>query len=99
MIPLSPSTLTSGAGTPRSAKVLSILTFDFFQASGVPDRRGGSRANQHKVARLPVGKIDRREKAWNLMSEHSTTCRRVWTPTLLVSLPDEQGFPVIDTAV
>jgi hypothetical protein len=29
--------------------------------------------DQHKVARLPEGKIDRREKAWNLVSEHSTT--------------------------
>ena len=27
----------------------------------MPDRRDGSRAYQHKLARLPVGKIDRRE--------------------------------------
>jgi len=40
---------------------LSVFTFGAFQASGVPDRRDGSRADQHKLARLPVGKIDRRE--------------------------------------
>jgi hypothetical protein len=40
-----------------------------FRHQGVP----ASSDDQHKVARLPVGKIDRREKAWNLVSEHSTT--------------------------
>jgi hypothetical protein len=66
-----------------------------FRHQGVP----ASSDDQHKVARLPGGKIDRREKAWNLVSEHSTTGQHLWTPTLFVSLPDEQGFPVIDDAV
>ena len=61
VMPAAESTLTKGARTPRSAKVLSVFTFGAFQASGVPDRRDGSRADQHKLARLPVGKIDRRE--------------------------------------
>jgi hypothetical protein len=33
-----------------------MVTFEFFQTSGVPDRRGGSRINQHEVANLPVAK-------------------------------------------
>jgi hypothetical protein len=37
------------------------------------------------VARLPVGKIDRREKAWNGLSEQSTTYWLVDMPTLLNS--------------
>jgi hypothetical protein len=38
---------------------------------------GAFQASGELVARLPVGKIDRREKAWNGMSEQSTTCQRV----------------------
>jgi hypothetical protein len=48
---------------------------------------------------LPVGKIDRREKAWNLVSEHSTTLSASLDANVIRSLPDEPGFPVIDDAV
>jgi hypothetical protein len=34
-----------------------------FRASGVPDRREEFAQSWHKQARLPVGKIDRRETA------------------------------------
>jgi hypothetical protein len=78
--------------------------FGASQASGVPRRRDDSVScgAQHKVARLPVGKIDRREKilCWmhessrsgefRWMTERSTTLSAsVLTPTLVISLADE----------
>ena len=41
---------------------MEVIWCGAFQASGVPASSDG----RHKVARLPVGKIDRREKAKNL---------------------------------
>src|SRR6516165_1110530 len=62
-MPRAVSTLISGAGTPRSAKVLSVVTFRCLSGIGVclVWSRRFARQCQHNVARLPVGKIDRRE--------------------------------------
>jgi hypothetical protein len=51
VMPRAASAVTNGSATPRSAKVLSVVIFGVFQ---------------HQVARLPVGKIDRRDtsSAW-----------------------------------
>jgi hypothetical protein len=51
----------SGSPTPRSAKVLIIKRFDVFQHRVVLVCGEIRALSQHKVARLPVGKIDRRD--------------------------------------
>src|SRR5262249_23899379 len=62
-MPRALSTLISGASTPRSAKVLSVVTFRCLSGIGVclVWSRRFARQCQHNVARLPVGKIERRE--------------------------------------
>src|ERR1700744_1092869 len=78
VIPRADRLLISRAGTPRSAKDGEVIVV--WCLSGIGVCRFG-----HMVARLPVGKIDRREKAWNGLSEQSTTYWLVDMPTLLNS--------------
>jgi hypothetical protein len=61
VMPPAASTSTNGSLTPRSAKVLSVVIFGVFQHRLCRVAAEERAFDQHKVARLPVGNIDRRD--------------------------------------
>ena len=97
VIPRADRLLISRAGTPRSAnELLEVIVVWCLSGIRVCRRRQtistkwrdcrGAKSIAAKKLGIWCRSIPRR-------------CQHLWTPTLFVSLPDEQGFPVIDDAV